>query len=180
MPLPIAHGLVGASVIAASRPQISLRRDWKVLLLGAVLAITPDFDLFFMYGLDLGRGWHRSFTHSIVFALAATCLMLAVKGASRIREVVAYGSALLSHGLLDFLATEKYDGVQLLWPFSTRMFKLGLFGFSEFGTPDYPWTAVVLGFLKPCLVELAIFAPVFLAVYLLRRGALKSSPPREE
>ena len=43
MPLPIAHGLLGATVVAALRPS-SEPRTVKLLLTGALLAISPDFD----------------------------------------------------------------------------------------------------------------------------------------
>ena len=169
MPLPVAHALVGASVVAAWQPKGALSRDWKPLVYGAALAITPDLDLALLWSLGLSTSWHRSFTHSIAFAVAVGCLVAVAVGRSRIREAIAYGSALLSHGLLDFLATKKYPGVELFWPVSTHRFKLGLSGISEFGVRDYPLAAIIIDWLKPCLTELVIFGPIFLAIILLKR-----------
>lgn len=163
--------MVGASIVAGWRPHVSLGRDWKVLLFGAAVAVAPDLDLLFLWPLGLGRDWHRGFTHSIAFALMAGCLAAGVLGASCIKEAAAYGSAVLSHGLLDFLATKKYVGVELFWPLSAQRFKLGLVGISEFAARDYPRAATLVDWLKPCLIELIMFAPVFLAVMLLKRRA---------
>ena len=43
MPLPVAHGLLGAAVTAAISHESRSRRR-KVLLTGVLLAICPDFD----------------------------------------------------------------------------------------------------------------------------------------
>ena len=54
VPLPVAHGLVGASVVAALRPSNQPGR-WRWLALGAFLGIAPDFD-FALNWLRLSRG----------------------------------------------------------------------------------------------------------------------------
>ena len=164
MPLPIAHGLVGASVVALGHSESSPRHNWKMLLCGAALAISPDFDFFLNWGLHLGRGWHRSFTHSIMFALLLTCLLIAAMGWPHLRDALLYGAAFLSHGLLDFATTKRSGGVELFWPFSADRLKLGVIGLSEF-----PRGFHLLDMLKASLLELAIFTPLFLAVLLFRR-----------
>ena len=171
MPLPVAHGLIGATVVAAWQPRSALTRDWKLLVYGAALAVCPDLDLLFLWPLGLDTSWHRSFTHSIVFAIAVGCVAAVALGMSRIREAIGYGSAVLSHGLLDFLATRKYMGVELFWPLSTNRFKLGLVGLSEFGVRDQPLAGVIVDWIKPLLTELVIFAPLFLAILLLKWNA---------
>jgi len=69
MPLPVAHGLVGATLktsLSKSDQPFSLR----AIGLSVMLAICPDFDYALNF-LRIGRGgWHHGFTHSIVFALA--------------------------------------------------------------------------------------------------------------
>jgi hypothetical protein len=158
------------SARASSRPRSlassSKNTGWS-LLFGAFLAISPDFDFILVWIFHM-RGWHRAFTHSIIFAVAAGCLMLALFGAARIREATAYTLALLSHGLLDFATTKAGGGVELLWPFSSERFKLGLIGLSEFGLKPQTRLESLIEILKGCAFELLIFAPLFLAVLLLR------------
>jgi len=159
MPLPLAHGLVGAAIVAAVHPE---GRQWKPLLLGAAIAISPDLDfgLLWFFGV---RGVHRTFTHSLFTALAVTAVIGLIVGRARWRAALAYGLALASHGVLDFLAAKDATGVMLLWPFSMQRFKLGVWGFAEMsrGMPLAEiayWSAW----------EAVIFAPLFLAVRFLR------------
>src|SRR3712207_6845287 len=103
MPMPISHSLVGASLVAAVLPRRP--RYWLALAAGAVLANAADLDFILVF-LFRSRGWHRGFTHSLVFALAVfLCLLLAL-GRARAREAAAYGLAYASHALLDFATTE--------------------------------------------------------------------------
>src|SRR5256885_2289028 len=118
MPLPLAHGLVGATIVAAVHPE---GRQWKPLLLGAAIAISPDLDFGLLWGFGL-RGVHRTFTHSLFTALAVTAVIWLIAGRRRWRAALAYGLALASHGVLDFLAAKGASGVMLLWPFSTQRF----------------------------------------------------------
>jgi hypothetical protein len=79
MPLPVAHGLLGASVAAALRPPSQSRR-WGALWAGAFLGICPDFDYALNWLRISGGGWHHGFTHSILFALSLGSLTAAVSG----------------------------------------------------------------------------------------------------
>jgi hypothetical protein len=76
--------------------------------------------------------------------------------------------ALLSHGLLDFTTTRAGGGVELLWPFTSERFKLGLIGLSEFGLKHQTRLESLMEMLKGCALELLIFGPVFLAILLFR------------
>ena len=163
MPLPVAHGLVGASVVALWRPSAHLSDDWPKLALGAFLAISPDFDFILVWGWHM-RGLHRGPTHSILMAVVVTLLMLAAMGLSQAKNALAYGSAFLSHTLLDFSATKIGGGVQLFWPFMKDRFKLGLSAFSDFPHGFNLRTAALA-----CLVELLVFAPVLAAILLFRK-----------
>lgn len=166
MPLPLAHALVGASAVAAFQPA-SRSNQWKPLLVGAFLGIAPDFD----YALNVlrisGGGWHHGFTHSIAFAFVLGLITVAVMRDWRLRSVIAFCAAAVSHTLLDYLITESY-GVALWWPFTDHRYKLRL------PNPiDYTWNDASLweagwGFLKITLVEFMIFAPIFVAVVSLR------------
>lgn len=48
MPLSIAHGLVGASIVGLIHPKANLKY-WKPFLIGFILANSPDLDLIFSH-----------------------------------------------------------------------------------------------------------------------------------
>jgi membrane-bound metal-dependent hydrolase YbcI (DUF457 family) len=74
MPLPFAHGLVGASIVAALHPRPA-RRHFAPLVMGALFANCADLD-FALVALAHDRSYHRGFTHSLVFALALCVVSL--------------------------------------------------------------------------------------------------------
>lgn len=164
MPLPIAHGLIGASVIAATRNCTSLRLEGHALLLGATLGILPDVDVFFALVLGLGDRWHASFTHSILFALAVGWGAAHFMGRSNFREILLYAIVVFSHALLDILTRKTWSGAALLWPFSTHKFRLGLVDYFAFypNLISDPLGEQLLRALRISWYELLIFTPVFL------------------
>ena len=177
MPLPLAHGMIGASVVAALRPRFLLSRDWKLLLMGALLAISPDFDLFLAWVVGLGDKWHGSFTHSIVFAAAVGLLLSASRDKWRGKEAAVYGAAVLSHALLDIITRKVWGGAELLWPLSSRRLKLGLFDYFEFypdPKTDSLSTLLAAG-LRISLFEFAIFTPVLITVLCIRSRTRKEA-----
>jgi membrane-bound metal-dependent hydrolase YbcI (DUF457 family) len=95
--------VIGASVVAVFQPRKQLKKDWYVLLIGGIFAVAPDFDFFLVWILGLNRDWHRSFTHSIFFALFAGFLMLCGAKFTHFKLIIALTVCLLSHGILDFL-----------------------------------------------------------------------------
>jgi len=162
--MPIAHSLVGASFVAAVLPRAGRTRYWLLLAAGAVVANAADLDFFLVF-VFRSRGWHRSFTHSLGFALVVfLCLLLAL-GRTRARAAVAFGLAYASHVLLDFATTLKGGGVELFWPFSTDRFGLRWWGLSEL-----PSQLAVAEILKSLSLEFVLFAPPLLLLILLRRG----------
>lgn len=164
MPLPFAHGLVGASVVAALHPRPD-RRRFAPLALGALLANCADLD-FALVALARDRSYHRGFTHSLAFAFALCAVSVAVFGRARLREALAYGLAYASHVVLDYSTTKLGGGLELLWPFTPERFGLGLVGLSELPSGMPPG-----GVLRAALLELLIFAPVLACVLLVRRFA---------
>ena len=170
MPMPLAHGLLGATVVAATLPQAtppSSRR--RALLLGALLGVCPDFDYLLNLVPALGGGWHHGFTHSLVFALLAGLLAAALSRDLGRGWIAACVLAVLSHTLLDLALTES-RGVELFWPFSARRFRLTL------PNPiNYTWSrtslrATALDVAQICAWEFALFAPPLAAVLLFRRA----------
>ena len=172
MPLPIAHGLLGASIIAATLPEASPVRNWKLLLLGAAISISPDLDYFFK------TSWHRGFTHSLVFAAGVSLVCFAVLGLARLRIVIGCTAALLSHGLLDFATTKAMPGVELLWPLTARRFGLGLIDYYRLAGVDPVYFLdkdVLRDLMKMGMIELIVFLPVFLFVLSLKWSKGKPS-----
>lgn len=164
MPLPFAHALVGASLAAAIHTRPDTLRYRVALVSGAILANAPDLDFLLVFTLH-SKAWHRGFTHSLVFAGFVCLLFVLTFGTRRLRDALAYGVAFASHGLLDFLTTKIGGGVELFWPFSAERLLLGWAGLSEMPSRLPPLTI-----LKWLAVELAIFAPLLLAVLLWRRA----------
>lgn len=165
MPLPIAHGLVGASLVAAVLPRTSARRYALSLAAGAVLANAADLDFGLVFALH-SRAWHRGFTHSLAFALVVGLVLLASLGRRRAAQAVAYALAFASHALLDFSTTKFGGGVELLWPFSADRLALGWRGLSELPSRLPP-----AEILRALCLEFALFAPPLIILLLLRRRA---------
>jgi membrane-bound metal-dependent hydrolase YbcI (DUF457 family) len=177
MPLPVAHALVGAGIVAALRNDFSLRRDWGPMILGATLAVVPDFDLFFSWVLNLGVKVHGSFTHSIVFALALGSAASLFFRENTLRGVLGYTAATLSHSLLDSATKKEFGGSQLLWPLSNHRYKLGIFSDYEFyPNPGHqPISEILHQSLIISGYELMIYLPPLLIVLGLKRfGRLKT------
>ncbi len=163
MPLPIAHGLVGASIVAAICPQPMARRYFALLLVGAFLANCPDLDFLLVFALR-SRAWHRGFSHSFAFAFLISPVFFIFLGRRYIKEAIACSVAFVSHGVLDYVTTKEGGGVELLWPFNSERLGLGLIGLSEL-----PSRLPVTEILKAIVIEFAIFAPILLAILLLRK-----------
>lgn len=154
MPLPIAHGLVGTSLIGLIHPSASLK-NWKPLFIGFVLANSPDLDFFgsFIFGL---KDFHRGFTHSILFAFVISALLFLLLRKQNWRVPLAYSIAFLSHTILDFLFAQS-GGVRLFIPFDYGSYRLGIISFSElqngFNKSDL---------IKFSVIETLVFTPIFL------------------
>jgi membrane-bound metal-dependent hydrolase YbcI (DUF457 family) len=165
MPLPLAHGLLGATIVAAARPRAAGRQSALPLLAGALLANAADFDFGLVFALH-SRAWHRGFTHSLAFALLVCALFLFGLGLRRARAAAGYGLAYASHALLDFATTKVGGGVELFWPFSSERLGLGWRGLSEL-----PSRLMPAEIFKALCLELALFAPLLAAVLWLGRAA---------
>jgi membrane-bound metal-dependent hydrolase YbcI (DUF457 family) len=161
--MPVAHGLLGASLVAAVLPRAGACRYYLPLAAGALLANAADLDFGLVFALH-SRGWHRGFTHSFAFALLVCVLLLVSLGRRRARAAAACGLAYASHCVLDFATTKAGGGVELLWPFSAERFALGWRGLSEI--PSRLTPVEIITYLG---IEFALFAPPLLALLLWRR-----------
>jgi membrane-bound metal-dependent hydrolase YbcI (DUF457 family) len=166
MPLPVAHGLVGATVVAAFRKNFSFRKDWRALSLGAFLAFIPDLDLIYSWILGHSIKSHGGLTHSILFSVTAGFLACWLTRERNLRGFLTYTLAILSHGILDVVTRKEFGGSALLWPFSSHRYRLGWFDYFKF-YPDpstEPVRVILRDALGVCRYELAIFLPLFLIV----------------
>jgi membrane-bound metal-dependent hydrolase YbcI (DUF457 family) len=169
MPLPLAHSLIGATLVEALLPPHAAHRN-RLIAFAACLAVLPDLDFLLVWLLHFDRDWHRGFTHSIAFALGCGGLMaITAWGRHRTRQVVLCTLALASHGLVDALTTIDGRGVQLLWPVSLTRFKAEILAPTELGMPMDDVAQVLQYLLTATLIEAVILVPVFVAVLAIRR-----------
>lgn len=171
MPLPVAHGLVGASIVAAMSSRDSARLEWSALSVGAVLAICPDFDVFFLVVLGMGSSWHGGFSHSIAFATLVGLVVPWAVGVSPLTNNLRFVAATASHGILDALTgKELHAGEELLWPFCTHRFRLGLLDYFQLGANDQSAFQTAKALLSVTLFEAAVFVPLLILAIRLRRS----------
>lgn len=161
MPLPISHGLVGASIVAALHLE-PRRRYFFPLVIGAFLANAADLDFIFVF-LFQSKSWHRAFTHSILFAVIVCLVFLLFAGKRHLRVALVYGLAYSSHFILDYVTT-KNGGVELFWFFSSEMWKLGWFALSE-----SPSKMSVFEIFQAIVIEILLFTPLLALTIYLRR-----------
>jgi membrane-bound metal-dependent hydrolase YbcI (DUF457 family) len=172
MPLPVAHGLLGASILAALHPQPT-KRYYCPLLVGAFLANAADLDFFLVVTFH-SRAWHRGFSHSIMLALVACLILVLYLGRRHIREAIAYGLAFASHGVLDYVTTKEGGGVELLWPFSSERLVFGWVGLSEL-----PSRLPAIEIVKSLVMEFAVFMPLLVLMIGLRKYVRKDARTME-
>ena len=173
MPFPVAHGLVGASMVAALRPSNELG-GWKWLAFGACLGVAPDF-AFALNWLGISASeWHHGFTHSIPFALFVGVVTIVVLRQWKLRSYLVFTSVYVSHTLLDYMLTES-RGVALWWPFTNHRYKLRLPNPIDYTYSVDSFRQAAIDLLKISLIELLIFAPLLLAVILVSQVLTKRS-----
>ncbi len=158
------------ATIDTSRPTLLARLVDAVsplMVACAVLAVAPDFDVFFHT--------HRTYSHSlgaaaivwVVVALVAWRLRLPV-----VRTASVCATAYASHVLLDWLGRDS-RGLMALWPLSTRDCRSGLDLFFEFtGLQRRPLDVIaVLGANLHALVrEVLVFGVPFAWMLKVRLG----------
>lgn len=160
MPLPISHGLLGASIVAAIIPNSVKERYYFSILTGAFLANLADFDFLFVFVLH-DKSWHRGFTHSIFLSVLVGLSFYIYFGNKRRREALAYSSAYASHFILDFITSKVGDGVELFSPFSDERYGLRYFSLSE-----YPSRMSPLEIILSLMMEFLIFGLIFLLIVM--------------
>ncbi len=126
---------------------------WFFLLLGGIL---PDVD--YLLDWTIGTQIHRTFTHSIFFALIATLVVLyfslRLKHQERRYFALALGGGILVHLFVDFFSRQ---GIPLFWPNLTYV---------SFPLVNYIVVEMKLAILDMALGTIWIF-------YLLIKGKIK-------
>jgi membrane-bound metal-dependent hydrolase YbcI (DUF457 family) len=185
MPFPVAHGLLGASVAAASGRDLYSAGDRKVMLVAAIVAVVPDGDFVLSWGLHLGPGWHRGFSHSIAFAGGIAIVACLLTYRLNFKGFAVYWLAAVTHGLLDSFTSKWAPGAELLWPVVRQRIAAGLFDYLDFDLKRSPLKGFILGSVKISLIELAIFGPIFLLVcftvrLLKQRATARAGMPSKQ
>ncbi|MCF8255207.1 MAG: metal-dependent hydrolase [Bacteroidia bacterium] len=100
--------------------------NWKLLLLGMLLAILPDADsIGFLFGIPYDSFWgHRGFSHSILFAFIVSFLTAIIFRFEPNKKVNVFFFLLLSclsHSILDAMTTGGL-GVAFFSPFDNSRY----------------------------------------------------------
>ncbi len=161
MSLPVAHALVGGALYATARPWLDFCSPRLALAAAMVLPIVPDFDFAFVWWMGLPvTVWHRTFSHSLVFAAALGLLVALVvrrRGVGTPSRAFWYVFALtISHAVLDMGGHGHGTpgrGVVLFWPFWSKYLALP-WQFLPPGRHGHPEV-----YLRTALLELALIGP---------------------
>ena len=184
MPMPVAHSLIGATLVALSRrdlflPQVfskdrtratNLRTGWLAVLWGALLGALPDIDLLLSWGLGWGVGVHGGYTHSILFALAISAALTLLRGEVTWRLYAGYLSAALSHGLLDALTKDLFGGAALLSPWMVEKVRWGILSnYAFYPNPAIQsWSAIAAEAWPYCWREFLLLAPLLIVILVVQ------------
>lgn len=130
MPTIFSHAIFSSALGAAYATEPMPKRFW---FLAAMCSVLPDFDVIaFGLGIPYRSVWgHRGFTHSLLFAVLAGCVIawtafrreeLAMMNRSRTSLALFFILAIASHLILDSM-TSGGLGVAAFWPVeSSRYF----------------------------------------------------------
>jgi inner membrane protein len=185
LPLPIGHVCISASAVVVLKPDFSLKSDWKILTLGLLLSIAPDFDYALVWIFKLSNEWHRGFSHSLVFAVVLGVSAAFILKADRIRNAFIFTAAAASHTLLDYATSHTAEGgVSLFWPFSSQQYALGLTKGFEISLSETSRLEMIAHLVRASMFEVLVFGPVLLIVltmrYMLNRGPFGKQQMDEE
>jgi inner membrane protein len=115
------HAVVGLGIAQVYVPG---RRRWLYWIVAALVAVSPDFDVFFTaaYGSILG---HRGLTHTLIFSLwmglfAASLTFRPLRSNLWVLTGIFF-LATASHGLLDAL-TRGGGNIPFFWPLSDEQY----------------------------------------------------------
>lgn len=173
MPTPVGHAMAGVAVAwfaerwrprqSSDTASLSVTR---LAVICGVLGAAADLDLFF--------GSHRSFTHSLTFAvfvwiaagLAARWLRLPA-----LQTATICAAAYASHILLDWLGKDSSPpgGLMVWWPFVRTSYQSGLDLFAEVSRRYWNPREFLIGNFSSVAREVAILGPILVLAWMVRR-----------
>jgi inner membrane protein len=172
---PLSHAVVGG--VTASLRSRNPKELRLAALCGVLAGMFPDLDVVIRDASNpmLGLGFHRHFTHSLVFvpfgsALVAWLLWLLMRKKPPLKEMFVFCMlGMVMHGLLDSMTNY---GTHLFWPFTDRRES-----WSMISIIDPLFTLPLLGLLIAAAVRknvnlckiAAIFAVLYLSFGLYQR-----------
>jgi inner membrane protein len=173
MPSPIGHAIAGAAVAWGGDALDRRRSSVRLVVVCALLGAAADLDL-------LLPRYHRSYSHSLVAAALVLIIAAVVTGrVTRWRTAFLCCAAYASHLLLDWLGADTLPpaGLQVFWPFVGRFFISGFDVFAEVERRHPFAPATILQNLRAAAQEIAIVAPVAIALWAVRVEALARLAP---
>lgn len=174
MPFPVSHTITG--LLFASFSSDFLKKPWYLeVAFVMLLANLPDFD-FALVWLTGDLLWHRTFSHSILFALftgALACWFYDKKFSWS--RCLVLSLVVFSHTLLDFFTSNSVivKGVMIFWPLSQDRFTADIILYPLHNWRVYKGLDLLLKMSVMAGVELLIYLPIFGLVMLLRYFAKK-------
>jgi len=184
MPSSVGHALAGVAA-AWTADLVPGNRAWRTAAQDAswyrragggltlaclILPTLPDADLLFHT--------HRTYTHSVgavaVVGLAAAAVAAAFRRQGVLRVALTCAAAYSTHLALDWLSVDTLPpyGLQAWWPFSNAWVISGWDVFAQTERRHFLSAATIWINAQAVVWEIAILAPLVLAVWLVRVKAL--------
>jgi len=181
MASPVGHGLMGVALYTATVPRRSLLKGWAWLALCVGVSVLPDLDYIIPAAvgrIDWAHELHRSFTHTVFFALgvalvwfAAARLVSPRSKAARPGVAAMVLVCLLVHLALDVLNqdTRAPYGISPFWPAWGKYFHWPIALLPRVEKLTYA-DIVSVHNVKVALTEIAVFGTLIAAVLGVRFG----------
>jgi len=140
MPSPIAHSIVGLSIVSNSEKDVKnvFKNNFLSYFLIIFVSIVPDFDIIPGILVGLPSKYHHGVTHSfisgIVFALLFSLLIFLFKRRYFLSRAFLFSVLYFFHIILDLFTIDTGEingfGLPIFFPFSFSLFRSSIVLFS--------------------------------------------------